>query len=197
MSNLNRFTDQHLTEALKQGDATAFKELVETFRDMVYNTALGIIQHEADAEDVAQEVFVQVYQSIGTFRGEAKLSTWLYRIAVTKALDHVKKQHRKKRWAVVYSLFGEQQETVAAAADFHHPGVLLDNKERAAVLFKALEQLPDRQKAVFVLHKLEGLPAKEIGEVMQMSQATIEGLLHRARNNLRKLLEKYYRNEQE
>ena len=164
---------------------------------MVYNTALGIIQHEADAEDVAQEVFVQVYRSIGTFRGEAKLSTWLYRIAVTRALDYVKKRNRKRRWAVVYSLFGEQQETAAAAADFHHPGVLLDNKERAAVLFKALEQLPNRQKAVFVLHKLEGLPAKEIGEVMHMSQATIEGLLHRARNNLRKLLEKYYRNEQE
>jgi RNA polymerase sigma-70 factor (ECF subfamily) len=188
---LNRFTDQHLTEALKRGDEAAFRELVETWKDMVYNTVLGIIQHEADAEDVAQEVFVQVYQSIGTFRGDAKLSTWLYRIAVTKALDHVKKKNRKKRWALISGLFGDQQEE-PGAPDFHHPGVVLDNKERAAVLFKALEQLPDRQKAVFVLHKLEGLPAKEIGEVMEMSPATVEGLMHRARNNLRKLLEKYY-----
>ncbi len=165
--------------------------MVETWKDMVYNTVLGIIQHEADAEDVAQDVFVQAYQSIGSFRGDAKLSTWLYRIAVTKALDHVKKKNRKKRWATVYGLFGDKQEELSLP-DFHHPGVLLDNKERAAVLFKALEQLPARQKAVFVLHKLEGLPAREIGEVMNMSPATVEGLMHRARNNLRKLLEKYY-----
>lgn len=186
---MNRSTD--LTEALKRGEEAAFRELVETWKDMVYNTVLGIIQHEADAEDVTQEVFVQVYQSIGTFRGDAKLSTWLYRIAVTKALDHVKKKSRKKRWGLISSLFGDRQEELALP-DFHHPGVLLDNKERAAILFKALEQLPDRQKAVFVLHKLEGLPAKEIGEVMNMSEATIEGLMYRARNNLRKLLEKYY-----
>lgn len=188
---MNRGTDQYLTEALKRGDEAAFRELVETWKDMVYNTVLGIIQHEADAEDVAQEVFVQVYQSIGTFRGDAKLSTWLYRIAVTKALDHVKKKNRKKRWALVSGLFGDKQEELSTP-DFHHPGVVLDNKERAAVLFKALEQLPDRQKAVFVLHKLEGLPAKEIGEVMHMSEGTVEGLMYRARNNLRKLLEKYY-----
>ncbi|HEU4551459.1 MAG TPA: RNA polymerase sigma factor [Chitinophaga sp.] len=189
---MNRFTDQYLTEALKNKDEAAFRQLVETWKDMVYNTVLGIIQHEADAEDVAQEVFVQVYQSIGSFRGDAKLSTWLYRIAVTKALDHVKKRNRKKRWGRVYSLFGEKDEPVNAAPDFHHPGVQLDNKERAAVLFKALDQLPDRQKAVFVLSKLEGLPAKEISEVMHMSPATVEGLMHRARNNLRKLLGKYY-----
>jgi RNA polymerase sigma-70 factor (ECF subfamily) len=191
---LNRFTDQYLTEALKKGEEAAFRELVETWKDMVYNTVLGIIQHEADAEDVAQEVFVQAYQSIGSFRGDAKLSTWLYRIAVTKALDHVKKKNRKKRWATVYGLFGDKQEELSPP-DFHHPGVVLDNKERAAVLFKAMEQLPARQKAVFVLHKLEGLPAKEIGEVMNMSPATVEGLMHRARNNLRKLLEKYYSDE--
>ena len=94
---------------------------------------------------------------------------------------------------MVYSLFGEKQDAIAdAAPDFHHPGIQMENKERSAVLFKALDQLPDRQKAVFVLHKLEGLPAKEIAEVMDMSIATIEGLMHRAKSNLRKLLEKYY-----
>ncbi len=193
---MSRFTEQDLSEALKKGDPAAFRELVETWKDMVYNTVLGIVQHEADAEDVAQEVFVQVYQSIGSFRGDAKLSTWLYRIAVTKALDFVKKRNRKKRWGLVSSLFGEKQEAIAdAAPDFHHPGVQMENKERAAVLFKALDQLPERQKAVFVLHKLEGLPAKEIGEVMDMSMATVEGLMHRAKANLRKLLEKYYSEE--
>lgn len=190
--HLSRLADQYLTEALKQGDEAAFREMVETWKDMVFNTVVGIIQHETDAEDVTQEVFVQVYQSIGSFRGESKFSTWLYRIAVTKALDHVKKMKRKKRWALLYGLLNARNEELEARPDFHHPGVVLERKEQAALLFKALEQLPDRQKAVFVLHKLEGLSTKDIAEVMKMSLPAVEGLMHRARQNLRRWLEKYY-----
>jgi RNA polymerase sigma-70 factor (ECF subfamily) len=73
-----------LIEQLKQGDETAFKTIVDTWQDMVYNTALGIVQNPEDAEDIAQEVFVQVYESINSFKGEAKFSTWLYKITVTK-----------------------------------------------------------------------------------------------------------------
>ena len=81
-----------LIEKLKQGDETAFKEIVDTWQDMVYNTALGIVQNAEDAEDIAQEVFVQVYQSVSSFKGDSKFSTWLYRITITKSLDH---QRRK------------------------------------------------------------------------------------------------------
>ena len=87
----------NLIERLKKGDEAAFKEIVESSQGLVYNTALGIVQNPEDAEDVTQEVFIQLYESIKTFKGESKLSTWLYRITVSKAMDHLRKKKRKKR----------------------------------------------------------------------------------------------------
>ncbi|WP_126246080.1 RNA polymerase sigma factor [Chitinophaga rhizosphaerae] len=178
---------------LKQGSEAAFRELVEQWQGMVYNTALGILQNTADAEDVSQEVFMQAYESIGSFKGESKISTWLYRITVTKCLDFLRKKTRKKRWGKVMSIFGDNQELLVDPPDFQHPGVELANKERSQLLFKAIGRLPDSQKAAFVLHKLEGLSSKEIAGVMDASVSAVEGLLHRARQNLRQQLEKYYR----
>jgi len=182
-----------LIEQLKQGDEAAFKTIVETWQDMVYNTALGIVQNPEDAEDIAQEVFVQVYESIHSFKGEAKFSTWLYKITVTKTMDHLRRKKRKKRFAFVQSLFGANDEIAHDPPDFHHPGVVLDKKETATELFKAIEQLPDNQKIAFTLNKLEGLNYQEVSEIMNTTVPSIESLLHRAKNNLKKLLEIYYR----
>lgn len=88
--------EQELVEKLKQGDEAAFKYMVTSWQDMVYNTALGLVQSEMDAEDVAQEVFVKAWESIDGFKGESKLSTWLYRITVTKSLDFLRGRKRKK-----------------------------------------------------------------------------------------------------
>ena len=160
---------------------------------MVYNTALGIVQHAEDAEDIAQEVFAQVYQSIGSFKGESKLSTWLYRIAISKSMDHLRRAKRKKRFAFVRSLFGNDQEADIHPPDFEHPGVLLDNKESAAMLFRAIRLLPDSQRVAFTLHKLEGLSHQEISSAMNTTISSVESLLHRAKANLRKTLEGFYR----
>jgi RNA polymerase sigma-70 factor (ECF subfamily) len=117
--------ESELIERLKKGDDAAFKIIVEAWQDMVYNTSLGIVQNPEDAEDVAQEVFVQVYESVGQFKGDSKVSTWIYRIAVTKSLDHLRKKKRKKRFAFMQSLFGVNEEEVRHEPDFHHPGLLL------------------------------------------------------------------------
>lgn len=182
-----------LIEQLKQGNEAAFKTIVETWQDMVYNTALGIIQNAEDAEDISQEVFVQVYESVHTFKGEAKFSTWLYKITVTKTMDHIRRKKRKKRFAFIQGLFGANDEIAHDPPDFHHPGVVLDKKETAAELFKAIEQLPENQKIAFTLNKLEGLNYQEVSEIMNTTVPSIESLLHRAKNNLKKLLEIYYR----
>lgn len=185
--------EQELIHRLREGDETAFRYVVDTWKDMVYNTALGIVQNESDAEDVAQDVFVQVFESIGSFKGASKFSTWLYRITVTKSLDHIRRKKRKKRFAFVQSLFGENEEERHQPADFVHPGVQLDNKERSSALFKAIDQLPENQKVAFILHKLEGLSYQEIAAILQTSLSSVESLMHRAKGNLRKLLEDYYR----
>lgn len=184
--------DRILVEQLKKGDESAFKTIVETWQNMVYNTALGIVQNAEDAEDIAQEVFVQVYQSISSFKGESKFSTWLYRITVTKSLDHERKKKRKKRFAFVRSIFGEQNEVLVNPPDFHHPGVVLDNKEDASVLMKAVSELPENQRVAFTLNKIEGLSYQEVSDVMKTTVSSIESLMHRAKNNLRKKLEDHY-----
>jgi RNA polymerase sigma-70 factor (ECF subfamily) len=179
-----------LIQGLRNGDETAFKYLVDNYQDRVFNTAIGIVQNAEDAEDVAQEVFIQVYRSIHSFKGESKLSTWLYRIATTRALDMLRSRKSKKRFGFVQRLFGDGNEPLFELPDFNHPGVMLDRKENAARLFKAINQLPENQKVAFTLHKLEDLSYQEVSEVMQTSVAAVESLMHRAKQNLRKILGK-------
>ena len=186
-------TEWELIEQLKLKDERAFKTIVDTWQDMVYNTVLGIVQNAEDAEDVSQEVFIQVYESIKNFKGESKFSTWIYRIAVTKSLDLLRRKKRKKRFAFIQSLFGKNDELINDPPDFYHPGVAAENKENAAVLFKAIAALPENQQTAFVLSKIEGLSYIEVSEVMQMTEASVDSLLHRAKTNLRKKLGDHYR----
>jgi RNA polymerase sigma factor (sigma-70 family) len=182
--------EQELIQGLKAGDESAFKYLVETHQDKVYNTILGIVQNPGDAEDVAQEVFIQVFRSIQQFKGESKLSTWIYRIATTRSLDLLRSRKSKKRFGFMQRLFGESGEPTVELPDFNHPGVVLEKKEQAAKLFKAITQLPENQKTAFVLHKMEDLSYQEVSEVMNTTVPAVESLMHRAKLNLRKILEK-------
>jgi RNA polymerase sigma factor (sigma-70 family) len=184
--------ERELIALLKKKDRKAFKIIVEAWQDMVYNTALGLLQNAEDAEDTAQEVFIQVYDSIPTFKEESKFSTWLYRITVTKSLDLIRKKKRKKRFAFVQSLYGKNNELVNDPSDFFHPGVKLENKENAVVLFKAVEKLPANQKTAFILNKTEGLSYGEISEIIKLSGSAVDALLQRAKKNLQTHLKEYY-----
>ncbi len=175
---------------LKKGDTTIFKDVVDTWQNKVYNTAISIVQNEEDAEDITQEVFVTLYEKIADFREESTLSTWIYRITVSRSLDHEKRKKRQKHGGLIRKIFLTRDED--EPAHFDHPGVLLDNKERAAVLFKALKKLPEKQRIAFTLHKLEGLSQQEIASVMNTTVFAVESLQGRAKNNLKSILEKYY-----
>jgi len=177
---------------LQRGDGQAYKKLVDQWQDMVYNTALGIVQHADDADDITQDVFIQVYQSVSSFKGESKFSTWLYRIVITKSLDHLKKKKRKKRFGFVQSLFGAESEEEIHPEEFNHPGILMENKENAAALFNALQQLPDNQRIAFTLHRLESQKHQDIAGIMDLSVTAVESLIARAKGNLRKILKDYY-----
>jgi RNA polymerase sigma factor (sigma-70 family) len=183
---------QELIVQLQQGDGQAFKKLVDEWQNMVYNTALGIVQNADDADDITQDVFIQVYQSVSSFKGESKFSTWLYRIVITKSLDHLKKKKRKKRFGFMQSLFGNNSDEEIHPEEFNHPGVLMENKERAAELFKALQQLPDKQRIAFTLHRLEAQRHQDIAAVMELSVTAVESLIARAKGNLRQILKDYY-----
>lgn len=193
----NRLNVLTLIADLKAGSQTAFRHLVEQYQHRVYNTVLTIVRDPVEAEDVAQEVFVQVFESIGRFGGELNLTAWIYRIATTKALEAYRKRHARKRFAWLVRLTGSGEGLQdQALVEFVHPGVQLEEQERGQVLFAAIDRLPDRQKVAFTLHYLEGLTHAEIMAVMQTSTGSVESLLHRAKQKLQQQLTAYYQQDQ-
>ena len=187
-------TEQQLITALCNGEETAFKELVNQFSDRVFNTALGLLQHQQDAEDIAQEVFIQVHRSISQFKGDSLLSTWIYRITVTKSLDHLRSKKRKKRFGFVRSIFGDNNQPIVDPGDLIHPGIIQENKEDAAILFKMVDQLPENQRTAFILNKVEDLSYREIADILKTTESAVDSLLQRAKQNLRKKLSEQINN---
>jgi len=190
------YNEKQIIADLKDGSEQAFSDFVNDFQEKVVSTCLGFAPNLQDAEDIAQEVFVEVYRSIGKFREQASLSTWVYRIAVSKSLEFIRHRKRKKRVAFFQSLIGLEDERTQSISDtFNHPGVQIENKERGAIIFAAINQLAENQRIAFVLSKVEGLSYQEIAKIMDLSISSIESLLHRAKKNLQKKLEVYYRKE--
>lgn len=187
--------EENLVESLKKGDQNAYRSIMELYADMVFNTSLSIIQNANDAEDITQEVFVEVFQSIHKFEEKSSLKTWIYRITVTKTLDEVKKAKSLKRGSLLTRVFKNKEDrSMPDIPQFHHPGIELEQREAAAELFAAIEKLPANQQTAFTLHKIEHLSYKEIADIMQLSLSSVESLIFRARQNLIKLLENYYTN---
>lgn len=188
--------EELLIKELKSGIEAAFEELVSLYETMAFNACLAFVKNFEDAEDLAQEVFIEVYKSIGSFRGDSKLSTWIYRIAVTKSLDFLRKQNTKKRFAVFTSFIGlSPGNDKSAGISYDQPGVNIENKERSIVVFKAIDKLPENQKAAFTLSKIEELSQEEIAKILNTTVSAVQSLIHRAKQNLHKYLYDYYKNE--
>lgn len=178
--------DQELIEGLKRNQQNAFRLLVERYQELVISTCCNFLHNRDDAHDVAQEVFIEVYRSIHKFRQDASISTWLYRIAVNKSLNYLRKHKNRKFFLPIDELFSTQaSDKNLAEPDFTEP----EEKEaeynaRARMLHKAIDTLPANQKTAFTLHKFNNLPYKQITEVMNISLPAVESLIHRAKKNL-------------
>ena len=173
-----------LIQSIARGDRAAFQQFYALFSDKVYNTALTYVQNKQDAEEITQDVFSKIFKSAAKFKGNAAVSTWVYRITINTSLNQIK---RKKRFS--FLKFGETQQDLP---DFEHPGVLLENKENAKALFKVIDTLVDSQKTAFILSFVEDLPRQEVADVMDISLKAVESLLQRGKKNLREKLEKIY-----
>jgi RNA polymerase sigma-70 factor (family 1) len=185
-----------LVQQLKEGSENAFRELVDHFQDHVFNTCFGFVYNRADADDIAQEVFIEVYHSIASFKENSSLSTWIYRIAVNKSLDFIRHSRRKKRWAELFRLAPvDNENTDHWFVDHETPQSQIEREERRKILHRAIQSLPENQRTVFTLHKIEELSYNEIAEIMKVSLPAVESLMHRAKCNLRSKLEKYYLDE--
>jgi len=180
-----------LIDGLSRGDARAFADLLAQFQDRVVNLCHRFLRDQDEAEDTAQEVFLEVWRSIGRFRRDAKLSTWIYRIAANKAIDALRRGKRRREHS------GDPEAVLAQAAspEAAGPERQWERKEREALLHRALAALPEAQRTALHLHKLEGLGLGEAAEVMGLTAGAFQSLVFRGRRALEQLLQDEIRRE--
>ena len=170
-------------KAILEGDQRAFRDLVDDYKLIIVNTCYGFVHDKEEAEDLAQEVFIQVYESLDKFRGECKLSTWLYRIAVNRSINHCKSPRGR---AIKVDIESWKQQEVAQSPEMPQQQ-LLEEQEQLELLHRAIDRLPENQRTALILNKYEELSYKEIAEIMGTSLSSVESLLFRAKNNLEKI----------
>lgn len=184
--------EQLLIQRAQYGDKTAFRELVERYKKKIYYLAYDLTGNHHDAEDLSQEVFIKAFRSLPRFRGEAKLSSWLYRIAVNTNIS----QRRKK--SVSHMLLQESFEAEGEIKLDNLGDEIKYNPEQAAEaklmqkhLEHALQKLAPREKSIFVLRHYHDLPLKEIAETLKINLGTVKSLLFRALKKMQKELAFY------
>lgn len=184
-------------EKLIKGNQAAFSQLLEDYQQKVFHTCISFVPNKEDAEDIAQEVFLEVYRSIHTFKRNSKLSTWVYKICTNKCLEFIRKKNAKKRFGFMQSILGNEipMDKTNFFTEFNHPGILLENKERSETIFLAINTLPESQRIVFTLAKIDGKSYQEIVEITGKSLSSVESIMFRAKKNLQKKLEKFYKKQ--
>jgi RNA polymerase sigma factor (sigma-70 family) len=189
--------DEELLNGLKKGDQLSFKKLVEEFQTPLLRLCSGFFHNHEDARDIVQETFIEVFESIGHFRADSKLSTWLYRIAVNKSLNLIRKRKVTRLMLSLDSFMhkdsaAEKQSSLthkSDEADFN-----FEQTEKRKRIRKAVDALPENQRIAFILNKYQGLSYSEVSEIMAISISSTESLLHRAKLRLQKILVKSYKN---
>lgn len=188
-------TEAEIIKKLKEGSEKAFRDLVSTYQKMVVNICYGIVHNIEDAEDVAQDVFIEVFRSVSGFRGDSKLSTWIYRIAVNRSINYLRDHKRRSNLKSLDETVDSSKSAISelfyeSASD---PQKEMENIQRSKILYAAIDTLSKNQRIAFTLNKYEGLSYKEISEIMGLSISSVESLMHRAKKNLQKRLYSYYK----
>jgi RNA polymerase sigma-70 factor (ECF subfamily) len=181
---------------LKERDEQAFSEIVRLYGDKVFSLVYRMIGSRAEAEDIAQEVFITVFKTIDGFRGEAKLSTWLLRIAANQSKNRIKYLARR---ATDPDGLDESTEVAASphieplSGRIEGPDVLIEAAELDGLLQKAIAELDDEQRLLVILRDVEELSYQEIGEITALPEGTIKSRLHRARMAIKEWLDRHTR----
>jgi RNA polymerase sigma-70 factor, ECF subfamily len=173
-----------LLDRLRTGDARAFEELVRTYQHRVFGVAFRMLGNAGEAEEIAQEVFLRAHRGLAEFRGDAKLSTWLYAIASRLCLNRLASG---ERGMIRVGDVGLMQIPHEAGG----PDTVLEQTELEAALHWAIAELPDERRIVIVLRDLEGLAYEEIAEALDLPTGTVRSRLHRARLDLKDKLERF------
>jgi RNA polymerase sigma-70 factor (ECF subfamily) len=186
-------TEQELTDGLIIQNKASLQYLVNNYQKNVIKTAFYFVANMEDAEDLAQEVFLEVLRSVGRYQKRASLETWIYRITVNKSLDYLRSQKRRNvflRLGVYIRKSNDGSERFESEPGTTDTGN--DEKEKRKILELAVNSLPENQRIAFILNKYDDLPYKEIAEIMNLSLSSVESLIHRAKINLQRKLVNYF-----
>ncbi len=178
-----KVSDYELTQAAAAGDMVAFEEVYQRHHRRVYSICLRMLQNAFEAEDLTQDVFIQLYRKIGSFRGDSAFTTWLHRLTVNQVLMHFRKRNVK------FEKTTDEGETPEQTVPGTHNPLKMPIVDKIA-LESAIDQLPNGYKNVFVLHDVEGFEHEEVANILGCSVGTSKSQLHKARLKLRKLLKK-------
>ena len=171
-------------ERLRAGDAKAFEELVATYQHRVFGVALRMLRNAAEAEEVAQEAFLRAHRALADFRGDAKLSTWLYAIVSRLCLTRLASGERR--------MARQGEETLMRLANTDpDPAAAVERSEVESALHRAIAELPEERRIVVVLRDLEGLSYEEIAQTLELELGTVRSRLHRARMDLKDKMERF------
>jgi RNA polymerase sigma-70 factor (ECF subfamily) len=186
--------DQQLIRGIKENDENAFREFVDKYQQMVTNVANSFLHNYDDSLDIAQEVFIKVYDTIDKFREESRISTWLYRITVNKSLNFIRDRKRKNIFSSLDLLFEKSQKNPADTVpdETNTKEEEIEHEENKKVLLEAIDELPKKQKVAITLNKLEEVPYKEVAEIMGISVSETGVLINRAKNKIEKKLFQYF-----
>jgi len=189
----DRIMNPEILKKLQAGDEAAFAWLVEQYQNKILNTCYRFLFNREDAGDISQEVFIEVFRSIGSFRQEADLATWIHRIAVNKSLDFIRKRNRKKRASEIKGILGlDHAVAKARMPGDSDPSRKMELEERLRIMQEAIGRLPEKQGVAFTLSKCDGIDNKEIAAIMRLSLSAVDALVHRAKGNLQKQLTAYF-----
>lgn len=171
--------DRALIERAQAGDTTAFRQIFVSHRNDVARVVFRMIGPSAEIEDVVQEVFLHVYRSLKSFRGESRFSTWLYRLAINVTRMHLRRARSRPRLTLV-----EAPEESPDGITCESPDILVERQDRVRALYRLLESLSEKKREVLVMHDFDGVPAKEIAEVFGIPVLTVRTRLFYARKEL-------------
>ena len=186
---MTREEEARLVREIRAGDGDAFETLVRENQTRVHNLALRMTGSEEDAQDIAQETFLKAWRTMGKYRGECSLGSWLYRIASNLSIDLLRKNKRQQREKIV-SLEdnGEDGRTLELPDLREEPQTILEREENRRAVWACLEKLPEEQRLILVLRDVNGLSYEEIGASMGLEMGTVKSRIFRAREKLANLL---------
>lgn len=181
--------ETELIKRCQQGDADAFDELVEKYQSQIINIAYGMLSNTEDAYDAAQEVFVKIYKSIGSFKGKSSLSTWIYRIVSNVCNDMLRKRQRSAAAVSINSVRdNDDDKDLELVDDAPTPEELLELGEAQRTLRLAISELSAEYREILTLSDIEQLRYEEIADILKCPVGTVKSRLNRARNALKKKL---------